>query len=53
MHSLELVYNKHYFNLAKKFVLRQFKMEPIQIECSRLEQRSVIKLILAENLQTM
>ena len=46
MYCFKLVYSKNYFNLAKIFVLRLFKMVANQAECSRLEQRSVIKFFL-------
>ena len=36
-----------YLNLTKEFVLRLFKMAIIK-KCSRLEQRSVIKFLVAE-----
>ena len=48
MDCLELVYCKKYFNLANIFVLRLFKITAYQIECFRLEQRSVIKFLVAE-----
>ena len=48
MHCLELVYCKNYFNLIKIFVLRLFKMVVNQTECSRLEQRSAIKVLVAD-----
>ena len=37
-----------YFNLAKVFVFRLFKMVANQTSCSRLEQSSVIKFMLVE-----
>ena len=43
---MELVYIKNYFNLAKVFVLRLFKMAANH--CCRLEQRSVIKFLVTE-----
>ena len=45
---LELVYSKDYFNLVKILVLRLFKMAENPKECSRLEQKSVIKFFVAE-----
>ena len=48
LHGLELFYCKNYFNLTKIFVLIQFKMAASQTECSSLEQRSVIKFLLAK-----
>ena len=41
---LKLVYSKSYFNLAKIFVIRLFKMEASQIVL-RIEQKSVIKVL--------
>ena len=37
-----------YFNLTEIFVLRLFKMVTNKTECSKLEQRSVIKFLVAE-----
>ena len=48
-HCLELVYSKIYINLAKIFLLRLFKRAANQRECARLEQRPVIKFLVAEN----
>ena len=48
LHCLKLVYSKNYFNLTKIFVLKLFKIMAIQTKCSRLEQRSVIKSLVAE-----
>ena len=48
LHCLELVYSKDYLNLAKIFVLRLFKMAANQAGSSRLEQKSLIKILLAE-----
>ena len=48
LYCLKLVYCKNYFSLAKVFVLRLFKVVANQTECSRLEQRSVIKFLVAE-----
>ena len=45
---MELIYSKNYFNLAEIFILRIFKMAANQTESSRLEQRSVIKFLVAE-----
>ena len=45
---LELFDTYNYFNLAKIFVLRLFKMAANQTECFTLEQRSVIKFLLVE-----
>ena len=39
---------KNYFNITKIFLLRLFKNMSNQTECSRLEQRSVIKFLVAE-----
>ena len=49
MHFLELVYSKNYFNLAKVFVLRLIKMAKNQTECSRLDQRFLMKILVTEN----
>ena len=43
-----MAYGKNYSNLAKMFVLWQFKIAANQTDCSRLEQRFVIKFMLAE-----
>ena len=48
MQSLELVYTRNNFNLAKIVVLKLFKMAVNQTNCSRLEQGSVIKFSVAE-----
>ena len=48
MNCLELLYSKNYFNIVKIFVLKLFKKVENQTEYSRLEQRSVIKFLLAE-----
>ena len=45
---MELVYSKNYFNLAKIFVLRLFKIVTNQTQCTRLEQRSIIKFLIPE-----
>ena len=45
---MEVIYSTNYFNLAKIFVLRLFKMEANQIEYFSLEQRSVIKFLMSE-----
>ena len=50
---MKLVYSKNYFNLAKIFVLRLFKMVANQTECSSLEQRSVIKFFGGREEQTI
>ena len=47
MHCLELVNSKNYLN-HKKYVLRLFKMVANPTECSKLEQRSVMKFLMAE-----
>ena len=47
-HCLESVYWKNYFNLAEIFVLGIFEIGN-QTECSRNEQRSVIKFLQAVN----
>ena len=39
LHCLELIY----FNPSKTFALRLFKMAANQIECSKIEQTSVVK----------
>ena len=44
----ELAYGKNYFSLAKIIVLRLFEMETNQTECSRFEQRYVIKFLLTK-----
>ena len=43
-----LVYSKNCFSFAKMFVLRLFEMVENQKQCSKLEQRSVVKFLLAE-----
>ena len=40
---------KNYFSFTNIFTLRLFKMIANQVKCSRLEQRSIIKFLLAEN----
>ena len=45
---MELFYCKNYFNLRKIFDFRLFKMAANQTDRSSLEQRSVIKFLLAE-----
>ena len=45
---MELVYGKNEFNLANIFVLRLFKMVANRAEYSKLEQKSVIKVLVAE-----
>ena len=45
---MKLVYSKHYFNLSKIFILVLFKMAANQTQCSRLEQRSVIEFVVAD-----
>ena len=50
-HFLELVYCKNYFNLPKLFLLRLFKMVENITECSRFEQTSVIKFLLANHVK--
>ena len=52
MHCLDLVDSKYYLNLRKNFLLRQFKMVAYKTMCTRLEQRSVINLLLAEKCKT-
>ena len=47
LHCLELVYGKNYSNLIKIFVLRLFKMVANQKQCFRLEQRSLIRFLIA------
>ena len=47
-HCSKLVYNKQYFYLAITFILKRFRMAPNQTECSKLEQKSVIKSSVAE-----
>ena len=42
------VYNKEYLNLGRVFALKRFKVEANQPECSRLEQRSIINVLVAE-----
>ena len=51
VHCLELVYNKNYSNIAKILVLRLFKMVANQRECFTLEQRYLIKFVVAEKCQ--
>ena len=48
MYCLSLVCNKNDWNLTKIFVRILFIMVPNQRECTRLEQRSVIKFLMAE-----
>ena len=43
-----MVYSKNYFNLAKEFVLRQFKMATNQTECPKFELWSNIKFFMAK-----
>ena len=45
---IELIYRKNDLNHTQKYVLRLFKIVINQIECSRLEQRSVIKFFLTK-----
>ena len=47
--SVELIYCKNHFNLSKILVLRLFKMVANQMECFRLEQRSIMKFLVTEN----
>ena len=48
MHFFNWFIATNYFNLADIFVLRLFKIEATQTERSWLEQRSVIKFLVAE-----
>ena len=43
-----LFYSKNYFYLTKIFVLNLFKMAANQTHCSWLEQRSVMKFLVAK-----
>ena len=47
LHCLELVYCKNHFNLIKNISLRLFKIAVNQTEWSSLEQRPVIKFLVA------
>ena len=48
LHYLELVYSQNHLNHAKIFDLKLFKIMANLIEFSRLEQRSVMKSLVAE-----
>ena len=43
---MELFHSKNYFNLTEIFV---YKIRAKQTDCYRLEQRSVIKFLVAKN----
>ena len=45
---IRIVYNKSYFNLAKIFVLKLFKMAANQRMCPQFKQRSVMKYFVSE-----
>ena len=44
----KLVYSKNHFNLEEKVILSLFQLTGIQADYSLLEQRSVIKILVAE-----
>ena len=53
MHSLELVYSKNYFNLAKIFVLRLFKMLANQTDYSGLNNGLSLNFCLMKSANRM
>ena len=46
--NLELLLCKSCFNLMNIFALGQFKMVGNEVECSRLEQNSAFKILVAD-----
>ena len=48
IHCLEFVYTKNYFNLAKIFLLRVFKMVANQSAQGLKKKKSVMKYLVAE-----
>ena len=48
METMELVYSENYFNLVKIFVLKLFRLMENQTDNFKLQQRSVIKFLVAE-----
>ena len=48
LHCLELLYNKNYFNVINYICFEAIQNDENQTDCSKLEQRFVIKFLVAD-----